>query len=357
MRGATAEGRGKGGGSGEQVAVAAMADKPSRALVLYAAGHAALLAPPAGSAGAGSSLDAFASRASCGFLTLRSPQASPGTTGAEENSSTILELAQLLDVYDHLYPGKNAETGQEVAQVDPQELVVPKLSERFMGLRAAIVTNCPRVSSFASNLGFHVFQTNDFAVQSGSSSVTKEVGVINRAFGLLGFSDGNVQEASEFDLVFVHVAMENTSSKLGKLGMKADLNRLEKLVSAIMEAAPVGSAIASRIHVSVMLSYGSASGNKDEFSLLTSSTETDSDLNLLRPRQSYTMKAGHTLEDVRLHHPILLAQWQEGVTRIDLAKRFSFEEFMKHGGNLAMLAERFLHEVAFKLWKAPKYGA
>jgi hypothetical protein len=31
----------------------------------------------------------------------------------------------------------------------------------------------------------------------------------------------------------------------------------------------------------------------------------------------------------RLHHPILLAQWQEGVTRVDLVKVFSFEEFMK----------------------------
>ncbi|WVZ77971.1 hypothetical protein U9M48_025758 [Paspalum notatum var. saurae] len=334
-----------------------MADKPSRALVLYAAGHAALLSPSAGSAAAGSHLDSFASRASCGFLTLRSPPAPPPTAGAEDDSSTLLELAQLLDVYDHLYPGKNAETGQEAFEVDPQELEVPKLSERFMGLRAAMITNCPRVSSFAANLGFQVFQTNDFATQSGSSSITKEVGVINRAFGLLGFSDGNVQETSEFDLVFMHVAMENTSSKLGKLGMKTDLNRLEKLVGAIMEAAPIGSSIASRIHVSVILSYGSASGNKDEYSILTSSTETDSDLNLLRPRQSYTMKAGHALDDVRLHHPIMLAQWQEGVTRVDLAKGFSFEEFMKHGGNLAMLAERFLHEVAFKLWKAPKYGA
>lgn len=334
-----------------------MADKPSRALVVYAAGHAAALIPPPGSAAAGSHLDAFASRACCGLLTLRSPPTSHPTTGTEDNSSTILELAQLLDVYDHLYPGKNAESGQEVAQVDPQELVVPKLSERFMGLRAALVTSCPHVSSLAANLGFHVFKTNDFAPQSGSSSITKEDGLIKRAFDLLGFSDGDVQETSEFDLVFMHVAMENTSSKLGKLGMKTDINRLDKLVGAVLESAPVGSAIASRIHVSVILSYGSASGNKDEFSLLTSSTETDSDLNLLRPRQSYTMKTGRTLDDVRLHHPILLAQWQDGVTRVDLAKGFSFEEFMKRGGNLAMLAERFLHEVAFKLWKAPKYGA
>lgn len=29
----------------------------------------------------------------------------------------------------------------------------------------------------------------------------------------------------------------------------------------------------------------------------------------------------------------------------------------QHGGNLTIPADRFLHEIAFKLWKAPKYGA
>uniref|UniRef100_A0A453N7V8 Uncharacterized protein n=1 Tax=Aegilops tauschii subsp. strangulata TaxID=200361 RepID=A0A453N7V8_AEGTS len=246
----------------------------------------------------------------------------------------------------------------ETARVDPQELVVPKLSERFMGLRAAMVTNCPGVSSFAANLGFHVFGTEDFAAQSGSGSSSKDTRIIDRAFTLLGFAEGNVQDVSEFDLVFVHAAMENTASKLGKLGMKTDLNRLDKLVASVMEAVPVGSAVAARIHVSVILSYGSATENKEEACLIVnSSTETDSDLKLLRPRQSYTMKAGKTLDDVRNHHPMLLAQWQQGVTRSDLAKEFSFEEFIKRAGNFAMLAERFLHEVAFKLWKAPKYGA
>ena len=31
----------------------------------------------------------------------------------------------------------------------------------------------------------------------------------------------------------------------------------------------------------------------------------------------------------RNHHPMLVAQWQEGVTRSDLAKVFSFQEFIK----------------------------
>ncbi|XP_047076294.1 uncharacterized protein LOC124686379 [Lolium rigidum] len=324
-----------------------MADKPSRALVLYAAGHAALL--PRAAAGK-SHLDAFAARASCGFLSLRTP--TTVNDAGDKSGDTILELAQLLDVYDGLYPA-------ETAPVDPHDLQLPKLSERFMGMRAAMVTNCPAVNSFAANLGFHVFGTEDFAAQSGSDSgSSKDTRVISRALGLLGFSEGGVQDSSEFDLVFLHVATENTVGKLGKLGMRTDLNRLDKLVAAVMEAAPAGSPVAARVHVSVVLSYGSATGNKEEACLIVnSSTETDSDLKLLRPRQSYTMKAGNMLDDVRNHHPMLLAQWQEGVTRSDLAKQFSFEEFIKHAGNFAMLAERFLHEVAFKLWKAPKYGA
>ncbi|KAG8094628.1 hypothetical protein GUJ93_ZPchr0012g19816 [Zizania palustris] len=91
---------------------------------------------------------------------------------------------------------------------------------RFMGLRAAMVTNCPLVSSFTVNLGFHVFCTEDFITQSGSS--------IAQSLSPLGFKEGNVQEASEFDMVFLHVALENTNNKLGKLGMKKDLNWLEK---------------------------------------------------------------------------------------------------------------------------------
>ncbi|VAH33585.1 unnamed protein product [Triticum turgidum subsp. durum] len=121
-----------------------MADKSSRPLVLYAASHAALLARGGGGKG---QLDAFAS---CGFLPVHTPVVNED--GGDRNSNSILELARLLDVYDALYPAKDG----EIAQVDPQELVVPKLSERFMGLRAAMVSNCPSVSSFAANLGFHL---------------------------------------------------------------------------------------------------------------------------------------------------------------------------------------------------------
>ncbi|XP_044355602.1 uncharacterized protein [Triticum aestivum] len=169
--------------------------------------------------------------------------------------------------------------------------------------------NCPGGSAGASS--------PQAIRESGSGSSSKDTRIIDRAFTLLGFAEGNVQDASEFDLGFVHAAMENTSSKLGKLGMKMDLNRLDKLVASIMEAAPLGSAVAARIHVSVILSYGSATANKEHACLiLNSSTEIDSDLKLLCPQISLLCIS------CRNHHPMLLAQWQQGVTRSDLAKEF-----------------------------------
>ncbi|XP_022893925.1 uncharacterized protein LOC111408392 [Olea europaea var. sylvestris] len=61
--------------------------------------------------------------------------------------------------------------------------------------------------------------------------------------------------------------------------------------------------------------------------------------------------------DYRHHCPMLVAQWQNAVTRKDMVKFFSFRDFNENGGILTIPADRFLHEVAFKLWKAPKYGA
>lgn len=81
------------------------------------------------------------------------------------------------------------------------------------------------------------------------------------------------------------------------------------------------------------------------------------ELPALRPRQSYTMKAGKPVEGIREDYPLLAVYHQVAVTRRDQVQQFEFEEFRERAGNLVMLADRFLYEVAFKLWKAPKYGA
>lgn len=314
-----------------------MADKPSRALVIFGDGCASLVSP------SHSNLHSFASRASCGFLSLRDPHAPEA-----ENDRAIRELAQLLDAYD-LYISMNERNGEsDVAS--QKELSLQKVSERFMGLRAAMFTKGPSVRSFASNLGFTVFELDELSESDEPS---------DELLQLLGFSGGDVLDKCEFDLVFVHILIsEKPKDRKEKLAISTGVDWINELVGGIMQTALLGSCIASRLHFSIVLSYGAVSEGAEEFSLtLNSSKETDSDLYLLRPRQSYTMRGGKILNDIRHHHPVLIAQWQDGVTRKDLAKTFSFNEFKEYGGNLAILADRFLHEVAFKLWKAPKYGA
>lgn len=246
---------------------------------------------------------------------------------------------------------------------DLKDSSVPTISKRFMGLRAAILTTCPDVGSFAANLGFSVLQISKLIGRTPTGVEPPEVSDnLIRVFELLkllGFSGGDVLEKYEFDLVILHIKpSDQLRDEKGSTVIKTDTDFLNKLVGGVMHAAQPGSKIACRLHFSIILGYGTVSDGDQNCSLiLNSSAETSSDLLLLRPRQSYTMKSGNILTDIRHHHPMLIAQWQEGVTRQDTANKFGFEEFKERGGNFAILADRFLHEVAFKLWKAPKYGA
>ncbi|XP_078169784.1 rhomboid family protein [Carex rostrata] len=304
-----------------------MADKPSRALVLYGDGLASLVSP------SHSNLHSFASLSSCGFLSLRSPPSQDSIA----NSRTARDFAQLLDAYD-FYIAKSGQTNESGCSFNP-EYAVPELSKRFMGLRAAIFSSSPSIISLASDLSLSTLQLEE----TDSSDLRSQL------LSLLGFSGQNILEASEYDLVFLHVTSETFKTLKGK----SAIDWLDQLVGAILEIATAGSAVSSRLHLSVVLSYETSS-DRSRISLVK---EMNSDLGLLRPRQSYTMKNGKPLDEIRHDHPMLVAQWQDGVTRRDLANAFTFEEFNKNGGNLAMLADQFLHEVAFKLWKAPKYGA
>ncbi|XP_072979083.1 uncharacterized protein [Typha angustifolia] len=327
-----------------------MADRPSRALVVYGDGHASLVSP------SHTNLHSVASRASCGFLSLRTPP--PEET---EDDRAVRELAQLLDAFD-FYTATTEQHSQANAVVGVKESSIPRISERFMGLRAAVFSSCTGVRSFAANLGFSVFKIDGLIEKSDSSEelqrTTDELQMATELLRLLGFSGGDVLENFEFDIVFLHITMEKAKSQKGTIVGRTDVDWLDKLVGGIVQVSQPELAIASRLHLSIILSYGTVSETDELFSLISnSSTETNSDLSLYRPPQSYTMKGGNPLKDVRHHHPMLFAQWQDGVTRRDMAKTFSFDEFIKHGGNLAILADRFLHEVAFKLWKAPKYGA
>ncbi|TQD77463.1 hypothetical protein C1H46_037000 [Malus baccata] len=254
-----------------------MADKPSRALVLYGDGSARFVDP------SHTHLHSLASKASCGFLSL--PISPPSES---EDERVVREFAVLLDA---------------VFQID------------------GFLKNSPAGAEQPVNFG--------------ASELLK----------LLGFQEGKAVESSQYDLVFVHVGA-------------AEVEYLNALVGAISQIDQPGSEVSSRLHLSVVLNYGKVSENDvTNLSVSIRIDDENSDLARLIPRQSYTMKGQNPRKDVRDHCPMLIAQWQYAVTRKDMVETFSFKDFKENGGNLVIPADRFLHEVAFKLWKAPKYGA
>lgn len=74
------------------------------------------------------------------------------------------------------------------------------------------------------------------------------------------------------------------------------------------------------------------------------------------PRQSHEVQHEAAVR-VRAAGFALLAQRLPAVVRIDDVRRLGLAEVVAAGGARCVLAERLLPEVAYKLGRAPKYGA
>ncbi|KAF2611626.1 hypothetical protein F2Q70_00007318 [Brassica cretica] len=295
-----------------------MADKPSKALVLYGDGLARVVDS------SHTHIHSLASVASCGFLSL--PHAPPET-----------EKQRIVREFSHLLDASEAYSIVSGLKAKGSEHEISSLSQRFMGLKAALVTDSSTLTSFGKLIGLDVLQLSETYQKSDSSP--------SELLKLLGFEGGKCLDVSLYDSVFVHIDGDN-------VGM------IDSLIGSIMKMAQPGSEIASRLHLSLVLSYGSVT-DKDAslFPVKTQQEGLNHAFPGLVPRQSYTMRGEKTRDDVRDYCPMLVAQWQDGVTRRDLVDTLSFEALKKLSGNLVIPADRFIHEVAFKLWKAPKYGA
>ncbi|CAD5331452.1 unnamed protein product [Arabidopsis thaliana] len=331
-----------------------MADKSSRSLILYGDGLARFVDP------SNTNIHSLASVATCGFLSL--PNAPPGLSFSlprylfinldflvliriepyqTENERIVREFSHLLDAseaYSIASGLKPKGNGNDIST----------LAERFMGLKAALVTDSSTLTSFGKLIGLDVLQLSEICQESDSfpSDATS-----SKLLKLLGFEGGKCLDVNLYDLVFVHFRVDeyNNGNNMGIL---------DSLIGSIMGMAQPGSEILSRLHLSVVLSYGSVT-DKDVsvFPIKTPQEDINPAFIGLVPRQSYTMRGEKTRDDVRHYCPMLVAQWQHGVTRKDLVDTLSFEALKKLCGNLVIPADRFIHEVAFKLWKAPKYGA
>eukprot|EP00252_Welwitschia_mirabilis_P000994 TRINITY_DN10977_c0_g1_i1.p1 TRINITY_DN10977_c0_g1~~TRINITY_DN10977_c0_g1_i1.p1 ORF type:complete len:333 (-),score=59.33 TRINITY_DN10977_c0_g1_i1:155-1153(-) len=332
-----------------------MADKPSRALVIYGDGLMPILGP------FHSHLHSLASLGCCGLLALRDL---PPHVSEEERE--VRELAQLLDVYD-LYSRQFNTRDPEHSKWDIKQFPsVSKLEERFMGMKAAMITNSCTADLFGKNVGFHVTLLHkllDVSEREGSGKTPDPHVAAFKLLSMLGIKSSESAPAmtNEFELVFVHLGSNSLERKGNDCSGFSSANSLwwiDSLIGAVLEILHHCDEAANCLHLSAVLSYGAVAPEKtNDASLLCFSESLSPSLSVLYPRQSYTMKSGKQLNNVRNHHPLLVTQYQRAVTRSDEAKEFSFKEFQENGGNISILADNFLYEIAFKLWKAPKYGA
>ncbi|KAK1372569.1 hypothetical protein POM88_028762 [Heracleum sosnowskyi] len=182
------------------------------------------------------------------------------------------EFAQLLDAGDCLdLSGEGSRT-----KVNFEKMFSLKtLSDRFMGMRAALLTDTPSLTSFGGEVGFSVLQSRELFDRNDASAQLSYDVVAFDLLKLLGFQEGKILEPSQIRL----------------------------------------------------------------------------DLSLLFPRQSYTVKGSTARTDVRPYCPILMAQWQSGVsvTRKDTVKNFLFQDFKEHCRNLTVPANRFLKLTRYNL--------
>lgn len=306
-----------------------MADKASRGVIVYGDGLARMIGA------SHSNLHSFASLSCCVFSSL--PNSPPQE---KADARTIREFAELLDA-------SNVSMGPAEDQGNHK---VPTLSQRFMGMKAAIVTNDSCLRSFGSKLGLDTLELNHLVDGRQASAARGDLASV--FLRLLGFEEGKMSDLPQFDLVFIHIGAGEVINGV------EDIEFINNLVGELIHTAQPGADVGSRLHMSVIMSYGAVSSDdQDIFTISASNREYKPDLALLVPRQSYTLKEGKERMDLRHYCPMLIAQWQNAVTRKDMVESYSFEDFKKHGANLVIPTDRVIHEIAFKLWKAPKYGA
>lgn len=165
-------------------------------------------------------------------------------------------------------------------------------------MKAAIVTNNSSLKSFSAKLGFSVLQLDEL-VKAHSANFHVNVEAVE-LLKLLGFQEGKVVDSNHFDIVFFHIgAGEKMNSNEQKV-IATNMEYINALVGEIMCQAQPGSDISSRLHLSLVTSYGNVlKDDESKFSVLKSVDEKNSYLSTLLPLQSYTMKGETPRKDVR----------------------------------------------------------
>jgi hypothetical protein len=75
-----------------------------------------------------------------------------------------------------------------------------------------------------------------------------------------------------------------------------------------------------------------------------------------RPAQSWQYQGMQKVQTATAA-PVLVAGILHGVTRCDTLQTFSLRKTLQRGGQGCILISRLVHEIAYKIARAPKYGS
>lgn len=165
-------------------------------------------------------------------------------------------------------------------------------------MKAALLTNNSSLKSFSANLGLHILQFDELlrAHKAGLQANVEALELLK----LLGFQEGKVVDNNHFDVVFLHIGAGEKMNSNESTVMAADVEYVDALVAGIMCQAQPGSDISSRLHLSVVMSFGNMLKDDDsKFSVSKSFDEKNSYYSALFPSQSYTMRGETPRKDVR----------------------------------------------------------
>jgi len=264
------------------------------------------------------SLDQLVHDGCSGFLHLRSFPKDP-------HNRTLREISQLLGLYDSLYTAEGKpkfDYSENSLKMSPNEQL-PNFSKLY-GMKTHFLTTSKDVQNVFSHSGFSALSL----LQNLKDGASVAQHIANILYG-----------EPIIESVFLHVDTN---------GQDVDhiLNIFDETVSWFQKN-----------HGDLFIVLVSGFGDKETVEVGTLEKNVNGSLTHLIPIQSYKVKDGILLDNVRDTSPLLAVYHHLGLTRRDEAQYFEIEEIATRNGNGRILADAFIKEIGFKMGKLPKYGA
>lgn len=304
-------------------------DAPVRALVVFGDGLMEYISP------AHSHLQALAASGACGFLALRH-----GPPHMNDLSRSIFEMQQLLDV--HQFGKINTNETSIKNNNTCMEMYMPSIAERFMGMKAALITNSEPIANLGERLGFTVCNSNvglSFT-EPPTSNTAPYANVASELLQLLGLGDTSPSKGSNnYELVLLHVTGGCSMDRDGV--SRAYVDWIDDIIGEVKTLMRPGTKANDHLYLALVLSYGAEAASQSNLAHMELHVHSvPTNMRALRPEQTYKMKDGKPVDGVRDHHPMLVVHQMDGVTRRDSVISLGFEEFLKGAGDVVAFAGR-----------------